>query len=460
MKRINAPIVALLVMAACLFLGKHARGEEPSADRSQELIAKKGGIPVVVYWKDDFILSTLNEEFVMQIRGNLHFDTKFYGSNSANPSPQFDIRRARMDFRGSLYSYLTFRVQAELADSPYIRNAWADIKFREWFHLLGGQAKPPFSTSWWTLDNQVNFMERGAGTPVYPYFDRGWWIWGDLFNKAFTWNLSGWTGAGMEDDYPKGDIDDQKDWIGRLFFSPFLNTEHSLIKGLNLCLEGSIGHQTIPTTRFEEKGYSAAIRDDKFWTWETEKTGTGEIGSRDRWGFELHYLLGPFSLSSEYLVTQYQDIRVFATDGTPVLDQCGKVQSWSSWVSYFITGEGKQVSNFGWKQPKPKVNFDPVHFKGPGAWEVLFRYTYTNTDKNLFEPVSYADETYQILAGADEVDEFTFGVNWTWNPMFRWQFNYVRLDGDGILSGDNGNQEGTKRVDHEDMFGLRMIFKF
>jgi hypothetical protein len=44
--------------------------------------------------------------------------------------------------------------------------------------------------------------------------------------------------------------------------------------------------------------------------------------------------------------------------------------------------------------------------------------------------------------------------------MLRWQFNYVHLDGDGILTGDKNNEAGTERVDHEDMFGLRMIFKF
>ncbi len=456
----SVQLVTFLVAAALLPFGGIARAEEPTADPGQELVAKRGAVPVVVYWKDDFTLSTPDEEFVMQIRGNLHFDTKFYGSNSANPSPQFDIRRARMDFRGCLYSYLTFRVQAEFADSPYIRNAFADIRFRDWFHLRGGQMKPPFSTSWWTLDNQVNFMERGSGTPVYPYFDRGWWIWGNLFNTAVTWNLSGFTGAGMDFDYPKGDVDDGKDWVGRLFVSPFLNTDLVPLQHLHFCVEGSLGNETIPTTRFEEKGYSAAIRDDKFWTWETENPGTGQIGHRDRWGFELHYIYGPFSLSSEYLVAQYEDIRVFATDGAQVLDENGKVLSWSSWVSYFVTGESKQVGNFGWKQPKPKVNFNPVQFRGTGAWEILFRYTYTKTDDNLFRTVSYDGETYRILEGAEKVDEFTVGVNWTWNPMFRWQFNYVHLEGDGILSGDKGNLEGTKRVDYEDMYGLRMIFKF
>jgi phosphate-selective porin OprO/OprP len=423
------------------------------------LVEEKKAKPALVFWKNDFFLSTPDEEFWMTIRGNLHFDSKFYGGNSNNPT-EFDIRRARMDMQGMLYEYIFFRVQAEFADSPYIRNAWADYKFRDWLHVRAGQMKPPFSTSWWTLDNRVNFLERGANTPLYPYFDRGWWVWGELLDKTLTWNLSAFTGAGMELDDNKGDIDDHKDYIGRLFFSPFRNEEDSVLKGLHLCAQGSIGRQSVPTKRFEQKGYGAAVRDDKFWTWETEEPGRGEIESRDRWGFELHYLKGPFTLSSEYLVTSYDDIEIFASDGTRVISEDGDITSWSTWVSYFLTGEQKEVSNFGWKQPKPKHDFDPIQLEGKGAWEILVRYTHTDTDESLFDVFRYAGDDYRILSGADRVDEYTLGISWTWNPMVRWQANYVHLNGDGIQSGSGGTLAGTNRIKNEDMVGVRMILKF
>ena len=228
------------------------------AFEGDEMVEKLDATPAFAFWKNDFFLSTADKQFWMKIRGNLHVDTKFYGNNSNNPT-EFDIRRVRMDFQGMWYKYIYFRVQAEFADAPYIRNAWADYKFRDWLHLRGGQMKPPFSTSWWTLDNRVNFLERGASTPLYPYFDRGWWIWGELFDKRLTWNLSAFTGAGMELDDKKGDIDDHKDYIGRLFFSPFRNGKDSFLEGLHLCLQGSAGRQSVPTNRFERKGYGSAI---------------------------------------------------------------------------------------------------------------------------------------------------------------------------------------------------------
>ncbi|MFH1672392.1 MAG: porin [Pseudomonadota bacterium] len=443
--------VALVVFVGLNVTAMGATGQEENKtleERVQALeglqLEKKKGEPVVAFWKDDFFLSTPDENFWMKIRGNLHMDTKFYGGNSGNPT-HFDIRRARFDFQGMWYQYIYFRVQAELADSPYLRNAWVDYKFRDWLHLRAGQMKPSFSTSWWTTDNNVNFLERGAGTPMYPYFDRGWWLWGDIIGNTLTWNLGGFNGTGTDKDVTKGDIDDHKDYVARLFYSPFKNQEDSPLQGLHLCVEGTTGRQSVPATRFERGGYGGAVRDDKFWTWAAGNTA--EIGSRDRWGAEAHYIGGPFSLSSEYLVTQWN-----AIEKTAGQKEDGRVTSWSTWVSYFLTGEQKQVSNFGWKQPKPKKNFDPVNLKGPGAWEVLARYTSTKTSESLFDQ--------GILAGASRVDEYSAGISWTWNPMVRWQLNYVHLDGNGIQTGDSGNLAGYKYVDNEDMVGLRMIFKF
>jgi len=455
------------IVAVCLFVGisgSRLRAESGDEAATEKLAKEKNGTPVYSFWKDDFYLSTPDENFYMRIRGNVHLDTKFYTNDeSANPT-QFDIRRGRMDFRGVLYDYIHFRVQAELADTPYIRNAWADFELRPWLHVRAGQMKPPFSTSWWTKDNNVNFMERGANTPLYPYFDRGWWVWGELFEGAMVYNLGAFTGAGMDFDYKRGDIDDHKDVVAKLLVAPFLNSGMEPLQGLYLVGEWSSGNQSIPTKRFELKGYGAAVRDDKFWTWETESVGTGEVGRRDRWGAEIHYIYGPFSLSSEYLEARYSDIKVFALDGTEVIDDDGTIASWSTWMSFFLTGESKQVGNFGWKQPKPKKDYDPVNLSGPGAWEVIVRYTRTETDEDLFKPVTYGGDDYVILSGSHHVDEYTAGINWTWNPMVRWQLNYVYLAGDdkygGIRSGDKENEDGYEYVETEEMIGLRMVFKF
>jgi len=399
---------------------------QAEAQEGDALAAKKETMPVVAYWKDDFVLSTRDESFWIKIRGNLHFDSKFLAREAGNPSG-FDVRRARMDFQGGFYKNISFRVQAELADTPHIRNAWVDYRIADALHLRAGQMKPPFSTSWWTLDNNLQFIERGAGTPIYPYFDRGFWLWGELWSKRLTWNASVFNGTGTEADEKDGDVDRHRDFTGRVFLSPFARRTGSPLAGLHLCLEGTLGRQSVPTKRFEQKGYSTAIHDDRLWTWEAGTGPATTIDRRDRLGLELHYIRGPFALSSEYLGAFYAGIRPPETPQG--LD--GSVRSWSTWASVFLTGERWQVSNFGWRHPRPRRQFDPWRPRAAGAWEILLRYTLSEASGALLASNGADGRTPAVLAGADRVDELTVGLSWTWNPLVRWQINYAHINASG-----------------------------
>jgi phosphate-selective porin OprO/OprP len=402
--------------------------------------------PLIAYYKDDFWLETPDKEFQFRIRGNIHFDTRFFDGGSSAPN-SFDIRQARYDLQGYLFKYYSFRLQAELADAPYLRNAWVDVGYVPWLHIQFGQMKPPFSTEWWTLDNRVNFVERATSNPLNPFFDRGFWFWGYLFKETLVWNASVWTGAGLDLDTKKGDIDDHKDFVARLFWTPFKNSGNKNLKELHLVIQGTHGEQSVPTERFES-GLRAPNNNSDYWKW-TDKTMF--LGSRDRYGAELHWIRGPFLLSSEYIGLVYKDM-----DDKEGLfsDKEGKVTNLSVWTSYFLTGEKKEVSNFGWKDPKPAKNFDPR--KGTwGAWEILARYSHTETDQTFFN--------LGILNGASTADEYTLGVNWTLNPMVRIQLNDVYIDANGLLSGSNSDQwdssvKGKKR-DNENAVLLRLIFK-
>ena len=69
---------------------------------SKETFRKKAVKPSFTFRKNDYFLCTEDEQFWMKIRGNLHFDSKFYGGNSNNPT-EFDVRRVRIDFQGMWY---------------------------------------------------------------------------------------------------------------------------------------------------------------------------------------------------------------------------------------------------------------------------------------------------------------------------------------------------------------------
>jgi len=421
-------------------------------------------IPLKAYYQDDFILETEDGAFQLRIRGNLHLDTRLYQGDDLGSIQNIDIRRARIDLMGRIHRRFTFRIQPELSGAPYIRNAWADWEFSPALHLKWGQVKIPFSSSWLTLDNNVNFVERGAASPIHPFFDRGFTLWGELLGGTVTYDLGAYTGVGTEVDVPSGDVDSGKEWAARLFMRPFLNRQGSDLRGLILVLGGTWQGRSVPSSRVETGGLASANYGSAIWRWRTEQTlGTdgrvtdrvaAVMDSRNRLGVELHYLRGPLVFSTELLELRYDDVALYhdfyvgstRTAHVPLQSRSGSVRSWSTWASWYLTGEVKRLEDAGWRTARPGTAWGE---DGPGAWEVLARYSRTWSDEGLFDglkvtgfspgspglppgyggatPGSANSLTASVLDGAHLVNEVTVGLNWTVNPMVRIQVNDVFL---------------------------------
>ena len=225
------------------------------------------------------------------------------------------------------------------------------------------------------------------------------------------------------------------------------------------------------------------------------------VGSRTRWGAELHYLLGPFALSAEYVEVHYEDIRIAHSldrgstriAHSPWTVSSGNVRNISASASVYVTGESKQLTNAGWKTADPKRS---VGDGGVGAIELLARYGWTKADEALFDsskvggfaagapelgsytgptPGDGNSVTAAVLQGAHEVHELTLGASWTLNPMTRVQLNDVLLvapehdrDGDGendnlLLSGAMSSQADAQKkgipTKWENAVMLRLILR-
>jgi hypothetical protein len=301
-------------------------------------------------------------------------------------------------------------------------------------------------------------------------------VWGELLKGTVTYDLGVFTGVGTDLDVPSGDFDDHKDMAARLFLQPFRNSSQTGLKGLFLVGGGTWGRMSVATPRFETEGYRSANFGAAIWRWRTDQMlGTdgrvidrigAVIASRRRLGAEVHYLRGPLAASSELLEVRYDDIQLyheFFVGSTriahqPLMKAEGGVRSWSTWASYYLTGESKRLEDVGWRTARPEEFWGEG---GKGAWELLARYTLTRSDQALFEsvkvpgfssdspdlPPSYSgavpgegnSTTAAVLDGAHEVNEVSVGLNWTLNPMIRFQLNDVFLwapsadrDGDGV----------------------------
>ena len=72
----------------------------------------------------------------------------------------FDIRRARLDIKGNISPFWGYRVQFDLAGTPKLVDAYAELKLNDQFNFTIGQAKIPLSLENLTSSNKLELIDR------------------------------------------------------------------------------------------------------------------------------------------------------------------------------------------------------------------------------------------------------------------------------------------------------------
>lgn len=85
----------------------------------------------------------LSSSRLLQVSGFIQIRAQVFDEKSKNDG--FDLRRSRLDFKGNFSSFLTYRLQTDLANSPRILDAYAEIKLKEYLVFTIGQFRIPFS---------------------------------------------------------------------------------------------------------------------------------------------------------------------------------------------------------------------------------------------------------------------------------------------------------------------------
>lgn len=451
--------------------GGQGAAQEAQAEGKADAGAGKEGkkrslLPLVPYYDNGFFLETADEQFRLNITGVLQADARFYTGATKGPdsldtySPNsFDIRRARFDFRGWHYKSNVFRLQLEMADTPYLRNAyWIFQKWPEVRLQLGQFKIPAGGADFLAEEAQANFIEYSADTPISPHFDRGIMLWGTPWDGALQYAVGAFTGTGPDIDVPTGDVDKSKDLAGRLMLVPFKHSDIEFLKGLHVAGGYQYGMESIRTAKGETSNRTEGY-ESQWFNWRQKNV---TLDHRARWGAECHYLVGPFTASYEYNRIEWHGIRAFdAKEGTLLFEKPDTyfVDVHQVWLSYFITGEQKTMQDvfFAWRQPKPKRNFS-LRDHTWGAWEILVRAALRNGSGALF------DKATPVLDGSKRGHSITGGINWIANPKVRVMFNVVYLKNDdgaynGIISQKPNALGGndTRYLDHELDFLLRCV---
>lgn len=194
----------------------------------------------------------------------------------------FDIRRARLDLRGNVTPYFSYRVQADLADKPKLIDGYGEIKLSDYFTVTAGQFKIPFSFENLASSNKLEMIDRSQvvealvarGKDVIGNQngrDIGMQVSGSFFKiknlPVVEYRLGIFNGSGIN---VADTANEAKDIVGRVIFTP--------AKGLSL----GGGYYN---------GWDKAIKPDV--------AGSSQV--RNRFGIEASYVATRISLRGEYI---------------------------------------------------------------------------------------------------------------------------------------------------------------
>ena len=199
----------------------------------------------------------------------------------------FDIRRARLDVKGTISPYWGYRVQFDLAGTPKLIDAYAELKLNDYFNFTIGQAKIPFSLENLASSNKLELIDRSQA--VEALVARGKDVGGNQNGRDIGIQLGGtilkyndrpvidyrlgvYNGSGINTT----DANEKKDFATRLILHP--------VAGLD-----------ISAALYNGSRYIAEVKTG------TVVTTPAKNVTRDRYGFDLSYDLNNFSVRGEYL---------------------------------------------------------------------------------------------------------------------------------------------------------------
>jgi phosphate-selective porin OprO/OprP len=415
------------------------RNRELDKETAQE---KSKAAAVAGAGKDGFALKSADGDFQLKVGGFVHADGRFYLDDEQKPATNtFLIRRAFLNFEGTVYRNFVFRIQPDFGGGKTtLQDAYLDARFNPAFQLLVGKTKVPFLLERIQSATDRRFVELAFPNSLSPNRDIGVFLHGDLLKGAVTYALGIFNGL-PDGDTSDVDTNNDKDSVARLFVHPFQHTEIEPLRGLGLGVAATYGNQEgkVDTSK---KSFTSNLPSYKTSGQQTffsyiDKTGepTKDFssdnnviadGSRTRISPQAYYYRGPFGLLGEYVQTR-QEVRK-KNDVEKLTNS-----AWQAAAYYVVTGEKNSF-----KHISPSKPFD----LGKGQWgavELVARYSELRVDGDAFP--RFADPT----KSANRAKAWAAGLNWYLNPKVKVAANYEQTRFKGGASG-NVDREAEKVI--------------
>ena len=199
----------------------------------------------------------------------------------------FDIRRARLDVKGTISPYWGYRVQFDLAGSPKLIDAYAELKLNDYFNFTIGQAKIPFSLENLASSNKLELIDRSQAVEALVARGKdvggnqngrdigillGGTLWKLKDRPVLDYRLGVYNGSGIN----TADLNEHKDFASRLIIHP--------VAGLDISAALYNGSRFVPEVKTG-----------------TVVTTPAKNVDRNRYGFDLSYDYKNLGIRGEYL---------------------------------------------------------------------------------------------------------------------------------------------------------------
>lgn len=354
------------------------------------------------------------EEGGMELLFGGAFQTDYrYYAEEQRADNRFDIRRARLRFKGQLTRYFRFAMQYEFQgnETDNLIDAYAEAVFGPTALRLG-QSKEPYSLEWQSVDKAQFFAERSMGYGLGPKRDIGLMLHGSLYQDAVMYAVGCFNGDG-DDGAASGPEEDSPEAAVRVTVCPFKSSLSPWLKGIHLGASATYA-QIDPLNvdlRVKSTGMVGTDRNLYVLSHNTKFGVIQDVGSRQRLGIEAAWALGPLILQSEYFAFTYTDLE---TSGDNPSD--ADFSSWYASAMWCLSGE-RPILYKGIVQPiYPDRFFNPQEGTW-GAFCLAARFEHFSGDKDWINPVSYVS--------VKEADASSLAFNWVLFPMARIVLDYT-----------------------------------
>ncbi len=425
-------------------LDQRQRILERNRELDKEAAQEKGKAAIVAgAGKDGFTLKTADGGFQLKVGGFVHADARLFLDDDEKPfTNQFLIRRAFLNFEGTVNRIFVFRIQPDFGGGKVIlQDAYLDARFLPEIQLLVGKTKTPFLLERLQSATDRRFVELAFPNSLSPNRDIGAFLHGDLVNDTVSYAAGIFNGL-PDGDTTDGDTTDDKDGAARIFVHPFRNTGIGPLEGVGLGIAATYGNQEgkVDTAK---KSVSTSLPSYKtsgqntFFTY-ISKADSGDFsadnnviadGNRTRISPQAYWYRGPFGLLGEY-VRNRQEVRR-AADTAALTNS-----AWQAAGYYVVTGERNSF-----KHINPARPFD-LSTGGLGALEIVARYSELRVDSGAFP--RYADPS----KSASRAKAWAGGFNWylTRNVKVAANYEQTRFTGGAGTASAVRDRETEKAV--------------